>query len=306
MTAALIVASGKTAAGENLDPLKKAGIVSAIERFSLLFRQAGIQRVIVVHDESIPVNKWVPSMNLTFLTVPSGSGMLEHIKSGLSYFQEKAAKVLIASVDVPLFSLNTLRTLLAADADLCIPSYAGCRGFPILISAGHFPTILSCTDAKDLAEAIQSCGLTPRVLDVNDAGVISDLSKDGSYQRLFDQHDLSPMRASFRFRILKECAFYGPGPHLLLQLTEETGSLSEACRHMGISYSKGRKIISTMERQLGSTVIETQQGGKGGGYSHLTAEAKELAQCYDAFCAEAEESLQQLFHKHFASHFPLK
>lgn len=112
-------------------------------------------------------------------------------------------------------------------------------------------------------------------------------------------------RAALRFRLLAERVFYGPGPHKLLELTRELGSLSEACRCMGISYTKGRKLISTMEQQLGASVIETRQGGKGGGFSHLTPRARDLMARYSAFCLEAENVLQALFQKHFAASAPL-
>lgn len=303
MTAALIIASGKTNGKKNFEPLKKTGTITAIKRLALLLQQAGIRRIVVVHDENMPVTKWVPSMNLTFLPSPSDSEMLDNIKTGLSYLQDKVSKVLISYVDVPLFSVDTVKALLAADADICIPSYHGRCGHPILLGVGQFPEILSYTGEKGLKGAIQSCQSAPEIIEVNDTGIVSDIQKGISYKRLLNEHDISHLRASFRLRIEKECPFYGPGPHLLLQLTEETGSLSEACRHMGISYSKGRKIISTMEQQMGSPMIQTQQGGRGGGYSHLTREAKDLIQCYDAFCTEAEDTLQKLFQKHFSSQF---
>lgn len=108
------------------------------------------------------------------------------------------------------------------------------------------------------------------------------------------------LRASFQIRISGERGFYGPGVHRLLQLTEKYGSLSSACQHMGMSYTKGRKLISTMEEQLGVTVLETQQGGKAGGYSHLTDEAKLMIRCYTAFVEEADDMLQKVFQKHFS------
>ena len=108
------------------------------------------------------------------------------------------------------------------------------------------------------------------------------------------------LNASFQIRISGERGFYGPGVHRLLQLTEKFGSLSRACQHMGMSYTKGRKLISTMEEQLGVTVLETQQGGRAGGYSHLTEDAKRLMRCYTAFMEEADEMLQKVFKKHFS------
>ena len=107
------------------------------------------------------------------------------------------------------------------------------------------------------------------------------------------------LRAVLRIRLYREKKFYGPGIHQLLQLTEELGSLSAACQQMGISYSKGRRIVGGMEEELGAAVLETGQGGKTGGYSRLTPQAKEMMTRYGAFLEEAEAAVQELFRKHF-------
>lgn len=107
------------------------------------------------------------------------------------------------------------------------------------------------------------------------------------------------LRAVLRVRLYREKKFYGPGIHHLLQLTEELGSLSAACQRMGMSYSKGRRIIGNMEEELGATVLESGQGGKTGGYSRLTPQARDMMTRYGAFLEEAEAAVQALFHRHF-------
>ena len=107
------------------------------------------------------------------------------------------------------------------------------------------------------------------------------------------------LRAVLRIRLYREKKFYGPGIHQLLQLTEELGALSAACQRMGMSYSKGRRIVGDMEEELGTAVLETAQGGRTGGSSRLTPQAKEMMTRYGAFLAEAEEAVQALFHRHF-------
>jgi molybdate transport repressor ModE-like protein len=68
---------------------------------------------------------------------------------------------------------------------------------------------------------------------------------------------------------------------------------------MGISYGKGRAIMSLMEQQLGYTIIESQQGGSTGGHSELTMEGRELMRKYSAFSTAATRSLQELFDIYF-------
>jgi len=107
------------------------------------------------------------------------------------------------------------------------------------------------------------------------------------------------LSTNVKIRIASEKPFYGPGPHQLLLLTQEIGSLREACRQMGISYSKGRMIVSLMEQQLGYAVINSQQGGKTGGKSFVTEEGKELMRNYSAFTEEASLCIDELFQKYF-------
>ncbi len=300
MTAALIVASGKTANKEKLEPGKQIGTISAIERVVLLLRQAGI-RTIVVCGEEEETKKLVPSMNLVFLSSPQGGEMLDSIQLGLNYLQGKCSQVLIAYVDIPMFSLRTVEALLEGEESVRVPAYSGQRGHPILLREEAFGPILSYHGTGGLKGAIKAAGLQRKVVEVEDAGILSDIQKDASYIDILPDHDASRLRLSCQFRIGRESVFYGPGVHQLLQLTRELGSLLDACRYMGISYSKGRKIIHTMEQQLGAPVIETQQGGRGGGYSRLTERAKAMMVSYDAFCEEAEEDLQALFRRHFAA-----
>lgn len=108
-----------------------------------------------------------------------------------------------------------------------------------------------------------------------------------------------PLRPVFRFQLMRQYRFWGSGANELLHLVRETGSLLTACRQMDMSYSKGRKVIARLEDQLGFPVLQSRQGGKNGGFSVLTPEAEDMMRRYDAFIAEAEQALNDVFEKHF-------
>lgn len=300
MTAALIIAAGKTDRKDRFSPEKQIGRISAIERVVLLFKLAGIQRIVVVGDEEELPQKLVSSMNLVFLAAPAGGEMLDSIKQGLLYLKNKCTKVLVAYVDVPMFSTHTVQMLLAAEGEVCVPSYHGRGGHPILLRTTCFDDIISYHGKNGLKGAIESSGIMRQFVETEDGGILADGQFGVVYENLVDAHDVMKLRAAFQTRISKEKVFYGPGAHHLLQLTEELGSLSKACHHMGISYTKGRKIISTMEEQMGLPVLETQQGGKTGGGSRLTEAAKKMMISYSAFQEEADVALQEIFQKHFS------
>ena len=290
MTAAVIVAAGRTDGKEHFAPEKQVGAISAVERVALLLQEAGIRQIAVACGPDDQVKKLVPSRNLVFLPVPPGGEMLHAVQAGLRYWAGRADAVLVAQVDVPLFSTDTVRALLAAPGDIRVPAYQG--------RCGH-PVVLAYQGPGGLKGALAASGLVRQVVEVDDPGIRSNIQKGGDYLSLLPGRDMQRLRLSFQLRLGKERIFYGPGIHQLLQLTEETGSLSGACAHMGMSYSKGRKIVAVMEQQLGAPVLETQQGGASGGFSRLTAPAREMVQRYEALCAEAEGTLAQLFQKHF-------
>lgn len=198
-----------------------------------------------------------------------------------------------------MFSVRTIQTLTEHSADLCIPSYHGQCGHPILLPAQYFPQILSYRGTQGLQGATSACNIPRKIIPVDDSGILSDIQRDSSYKKLVATHDVSKLHITSEFQIWKESSFYNSSVHHLLCLTKELGSLAEACRYVGISYSKGRKIVHTIEEQLGSPIIESQQGGKGGGFSRLTDDALAIMQTYDAFCKEAEKNIQELFEKHF-------
>ena len=300
MTAALIIAAGKTDRKDRFSPEKQIGRITAIERVVLLFKLAGIQRIVVVGDEEELPQKLVSSMNLVFLTAAANGEMLDSIRRGLQYLQNKCTDVIVSYVDVPIFSLQTVQALLNASENVCIPSYHGRCGHPILLRNVCFDDIISYHGTDGLKGAIEAAGIKRQIIEVDDEGILTEPQSGVSYETLAAEHEISKMRASFQIRISKEKGFYGPGAHHLLQLTEELGSLSNACHHMGMSYTKGRKIISTMEEQMGTPVLETQQGGKMGGGSRLTEVAKQMMVRYSAFQEEADAALQEIFKKHFS------
>lgn len=299
MTAALIIASGKTNGRGNFLPEKKIGTISAIERVALTCQKAGIQRIVVVCEEDNPIKKRVVPMNLTFLSAPADNEMFDNIKLGLHYLQDKCSGVLISFVDVPMFSVRTVQALTEHPERFCVPAYHGRCGHPIFLPQPYFSQLLAYEGEGGLKGAANACGIKHKTIAVDDSGILSDIQRDSSYKKLVATHDVSKLHISSEFQIWKESSFYSPSVHHLLRLTEELGSLAEACRYVGISYSKGRKIVHTIEEQLGSPIIESQQGGKGGGFSRLTDEALDIMQRYDAFCQESEKVIQELFEKHF-------
>ena len=74
--------------------------------------------------------------------------------------------------------------------------------------------------------------------------------------------------------------FFGEGPLRLLHAVEETGSLRSAAAQMGLSYSKALRLVQHAEKELGFALTCKTIGGRGGGGSTLTAEARQFLERY--------------------------
>lgn len=77
--------------------------------------------------------------------------------------------------------------------------------------------------------------------------------------------------------------FFGEGPYRLLKMTQKLGSLRAAAKSMDMAYTKAHAIIDRAENVLGFKLTCRTIGGKGGGGSCITDEAKELVSRYEKY-----------------------
>lgn len=74
--------------------------------------------------------------------------------------------------------------------------------------------------------------------------------------------------------------FFGPGPVELLERIQESGSISKAAKEMNLSYKKAWTIINRLNTVGKTLMVETSPGGKEGGGSIVSEEAKFLVAEY--------------------------
>lgn len=301
MISALIIATGKTKSKDFFEPKKIIGSITAVERVTISLEQAGIDSIVVVGAEDDKFRSLSQNSNITYLSVPKDSEMIDSVKTGLEYLKGKCRKALIVYVDVPMFSVSTISALSEGTADVCIPSYEGFLGHPLMLSSSFFDEVIGYKGENGLKGAIDHSDLKKEIIEVDDPGVTADIQKDKTYKNLLESHDASRLRLSVQLELAKEKVFFDREACRLLNLIDELGSLSKACVYMKISLNKGRTIISRIEDQLGCHIIKTQQGGRNGGYSSTTDTAKTLIQNFENFSREADEILDQLFEKHFSN-----
>jgi molybdate transport repressor ModE-like protein len=93
--------------------------------------------------------------------------------------------------------------------------------------------------------------------------------------------------------------FLGPGVVELLRAVDEIGSVKHACASMGLSYTKGWRLVRTLEAALGLACVVRQQGGVGGGRASLTDDCRTLLARFAAFTTEVDADVDDRFARHF-------
>lgn len=98
-----------------------------------------------------------------------------------------------------------------------------------------------------------------------------------------------------RTHLYKEDHSFGPGVARIMELVDETGSLSRTYETMGLSSSKGWKMLKRAEKDLGFPLIISTVGGSGGGNSRLSDKGRILLKKYREFNLELDRESRLIF-----------
>lgn len=104
-----------------------------------------------------------------------------------------------------------------------------------------------------------------------------------------------------KMQICRDQPVLGPGVAELLELVQKTGSMKEACGSMGMSYSKGWKIINRAEQELGYPLLYRCHGGKSGGSCKVTDESIQIINLYRKLEKEVQIYADKKFSELFSS-----
>jgi formylmethanofuran dehydrogenase subunit E len=113
-----------------------------------------------------------------------------------------------------------------------------------------------------------------------------------------NRHNGIQIRSKIWLEIEREPVF-GRGRRYLLEAIDKHGSINQAARMANISYKKAWSHIKTMEERLGISLVECRTGGKSGGGSTLTDEAREFLKRYE----ELEKGINEFVDDRFGNIF---
>jgi len=299
---ALIVAAGMSSRMGDYKPMMEIGSISVAQRVVSTFRQANIDKIVVVTGfNAQKLEHHLSGNGIVFLRNENyeTTQMFDSAKIGLEYLKDKVDRIFFTPVDIPLFTVATIQSLMKADGDVVRPKCGKEYGHPILISADSLSSILSYSGNNGLKGAIENCGLIKEIR-VSDEGTLHDADTQEDFSRLLEYHNRQLFHPEIKVSLSREKDFFNEDMALLLSLVDETGSVRESCSRMQISYSSGWGIINTLESQLSTPLIQRNQGGGKGGRSCLTEYGKEFLNKYYAYQKELKNVSQKLFNKYFS------
>jgi len=188
-TGAVVTAAGMSSRMNAFKPMLEIGCESAVRRIILTLKQAGAKPVVLITGNSAELlEKHVEDLGVVCLRNAryAETQMFDSAKIGLSYLSGKCARILFTPVDIPLFTLKTVKKLLETDASVAVPFCGGHEGHPLLLSAEAAEKILAYSGEGGLAGAIESGGLKKLCVSVEDEGVLYDMDTRQDYERLLE------------------------------------------------------------------------------------------------------------------------
>ena len=100
-------------------------------------------------------------------------------------------------------------------------------------------------------------------------------------------YDFRMVSLSIRVDLSPTCAI-GPGKIRLLEVIEETGSISAAGRAMAMSYRRAWLLLDELNQTFREPVAVTAQGGRSGGGTSLTPFGQRLVHGYRRMETDAQ------------------
>lgn len=305
-TGAVIVAAGMSSRMGEFKPLLTIGSISIVKRIVATLKQAGIDKIVMVTGYNADsLERHLAGNGLIFLRNEdySRTQMFDSAKIGLEYLADKCNKILFTPVDIPLFTVKTVTTLLDSEAELACPVFKGEAGHPVIFSSSVAKYLLQDSGESGLKGAFSRCGVDMTEIIVDDEGILHDADTPQDYKNLLEYHNRQLARPLINVTIARETPFFDSKTAVLLSLIEETGSVRMACERMQISYSHGWNTLRTLENQMQKSIVSRNQGGAGGGNSSLTEDGKELLLQYTQYESWIREQAAEQFPTFFSSIF---
>ena len=288
-------------------PLALIGGTSMIKRQIEVLRKAGISDIYIVTGflrES--VERHVSHRNVTcvFNDRFEEDSLIETIRTGTSQLPPGCVQAVVVPEEVSLFEASTVKALLDTPGDLVLPRCEGQEGWPAVMRPAMWRLLREADPKASFEKLRRDPSITCALAETEDKGTVLAFDSAEGYQAMqeyaSERRNANSLTFACKIVLSKNEDFFGPGIARFLLAVEEKGSMLAACEEMGMSYSKGWKMVRTVEQEMGFPFLIRQTGGAGGGSSRLTEEGREFIRRYQALQSDIRRTTEAFFNLYFA------
>lgn len=184
---AVVTAAGLSSRMGDYKPLLPITGTTISRRLLSTLREAGVGHICVVTGYNAELlEEHLAGFGAVFVRNEAyrTTQMFDSVCLGLRVLRPLCDKVLFMPVDVPLFSVDTVSTLLQSDAPVAVPVCGGKRGHPILLTGPVMDAVLSDSGDGGLRGALDRSGVTEKKIEVPDRGILYDADTPEDYRTL--------------------------------------------------------------------------------------------------------------------------
>ena len=303
---AVIVAAGMSTRMHQLKQLMRVGEMSMAERVVTNFQRAGIGRIVVVTGfRAQEVEEVLTPYGVEFVRNENyeTTQMMDSAVLGLQKIKSSCERVFFCPVDVPLFTVRTVKLLMRIHAPLVIPVCGEKRGHPVVMDTSLIDGICGYQGEGGLKGAMDALPVSPVYIESEDKGAVTDADTQEDYlklQEMLKQNRITP-EAFLELKGSDAETFFTQETVRLLRNIENLGNMRDACQNMQISYSYGWKLIHQAENALGYRIVGRQNGGKNGGLSFVTGQGLELLTRFEKLSACVQKDVNSRYCEIFKS-----
>lgn len=305
---AVVVAAGLSSRMKSFKPLLPFEDTTIAKHIVQMLKRNGADPILMVTGyRADELEDHLAQMGIRFLRNERyrETQMFDSVRMGIEAIIDECDKIMLMPVDMPAIRQKTFSQVLMIDADMVRTVYGGEPGHPILLKKEVARKLCGYQGDRGLRGAMEESGISITNLIVDDKGVNWDVDTQAEYEEMIDwnfrQGEGYPIHPIVRIDLATGEVFFEPMTARLMENVERTGSIQEACSQVGLSYSKGSRMLKGAEKQLGFRILERWTGGTGGGGSRLTAEGKRLLSSYYAMEEEMQNHMTAVFQKCFSN-----
>lgn len=190
-TGAVIAAAGMSSRMKAFKPLLALGGSTMIGTAVASLQSAGIGEIAVITgNEAERLEKYLSATGAVCLYNDryQTTDMLYSAKIGLEYLKDRCGRVFFLPGDVPLFSRESLVSMMddmsRSRCEILLPVHGGKIGHPILIDGHAIPSLLRYQGDSGLKGALDSFGGVKRSIELDDIGMTMDADRPEDYEKL--------------------------------------------------------------------------------------------------------------------------